>query len=246
MQKWFSSLELGKMIHEASLYAMSYTPSFLPTLERCLFKSQFPEKENVVSEARVDNPHRALQMDCLFSQYVDEWAIPLDVGPEAISRLDKWIREGDTSAETGIPAAVGGRVYVHAPIEIRVNSGRGDEAFLSPARDGPVVYIGVIMYRPYFTPVPYRRYFAAYEHLMRMMQGKPHWAKQHCLTAKESQQVFGREMRKWLQVRERVDPTSLFVNGFIRRHLLDLAGPSGVGVSVGELGRLHKRFRAVL
>jgi hypothetical protein len=51
------------------------------------------------------------------------WGIALHVGPEAISRIDDWIREGDMAPETGIPAAVGGGVYVYAPIEIRVNSG---------------------------------------------------------------------------------------------------------------------------
>jgi D-arabinono-1,4-lactone oxidase len=248
--KWYSNLELGKKLYEASLYTLTYSPSFLPSFEKAFFRSQFTAKENVISEAIVSNPHVALQMDCLFSQYVDEWAIPLDSGAEAISRLDKWIRRHDTSAETGIPIDTDKVVHVHAPIEFRVSSGRGDHAYLSPAREGtPVVYIGVIMYRPYFTPVTYRRYFSAYEHLMRSFHGKPHWAKQHRMSAEEGEDIFGEGMRKWLDVRRRVDPNGIFVNDFVKRHLLGMPEgkkSKGVGTLDGESGRLYKRFRAVL
>ena len=249
LSKFVSSFDFGRRIYESSLYALTFFPSILPTFEKALFRSQFPAKENVISEPTVSNSHQALQMDCFFSQYVDEWAIPLGSGREAISRLDRWITSHDLSSETGIPVATDKKVYVHAPIEIRVSSGQGDHAYLSPARDGtPVVYIGVIMYRPYFTPTAYRRYFLAYEHLMRSLGGKPHWAKQHGLSAAEAEQVFGDGIRKWLEVRGRVDPTGLFVNGFVKRHLLGTTGKErmGVGTLDGESGRLYKRFRAVL
>ena len=246
-----SSFELGRKIYEYSLYVMTYSPSLLPTFEKVLFRAQFPAKENVVSEPIVSNSHEALQMDCFFSQYVDEWAIPLGSGVEAISRLDRWITADDSSADTGIPITTDKRVYVHAPIEIRVSSGRGDHAYLSPAREGrPVVYIGIIMYRPYYRPTAYRRYFAAYEYLMRWIGGKPHWAKQHGLSAEEAEQVFGDGIRRWLEVRSRVDPNGVFVNAFVKRHLLGLSSTGkekiGVGILDGESGRLYKRFRAVL
>ena len=247
-----SSMNLRKNVHEMSLYALKYTPSLLPRFEKILFHSQFPGQENVVSETLVDNPHRALQIDCLFSQYVDEWSIPLSSGVEAISRLDNWISTQDTSVETGIPVQSTKRVYVHAPIELRVNSGKDETAYLAPAKEesGPVLYIGVIMYRAYYSPVSYREYFTAYEHLMRYFGGKPHWAKQHCLTAREVQECFGEGMKMWLSVRGRVDPTNMFVNGFIKRHVLvtttDDEGSTGVGILDGESGRLYKRFRAAL
>jgi len=249
MAKWYSKLALGRKAYEASLYALKYSPSLLPSFEKVLFRSQFPTKENLISDTVVDNPHTALQMDCFFSQYVDEWAIPLSSGPEAISRLDRWISNHDTT-QSGIPIDTDGKVFVHAPIEVRVNSGKGDHAFLSPAREGnPVVYIGVIMYRPYYTPVTYRRYFTAYEYLMRSLSGKPHWAKQHRLSAKDALDVFGEGLRKWLDVREKVDPTGVFVNGFVKRHLLgepEGKESRGVGVLNGESGRMYKRFKAVL
>lgn len=251
LAKLSSSFQLGRKIYESSLYALTFSPSLLPSFEKALFRSQFPAKENVVSEVIVGNSHEALQMDCFFSQYVDEWAVPLGSGVEAISRLDRWITLHDSSAETGIPITIDKRVYVHAPIEIRVSSGRGDHAFLSPAREGtPVVYIGVIMYRPYYRPTTYRKYFAAYEHLMRSLGGKPHWAKQHGLSADEAKQVFGDGIQRWLDVRSRVDPKGVFVNPFVKRHLLGFSSTSkdkiGVGTLDGESGRLYKRFRAVL
>jgi D-arabinono-1,4-lactone oxidase len=243
--------KIGRTIYESSLYTLRYSPSLLPTFEKALFRCQFPAKENVISETTVSNTHQALQMDCYFSQYVDEWAIPLKLGIEAISRLDKWISLNDFSAETGIPVPTDKRVYVHAPLEIRVASGHGDHAYLSAVRKStPVVYIGVLMYRPYFTPTTYRRYFLAYEHLMRSLGGIPHWAKQHGLSADEAKQVFGEGLQKWLEVRGRVDPTGVFVNGFVKRHLLGTSSTGkeniGVGIWDGESGRRYKRFRAVL
>jgi len=251
MSKWYSNLALGRKAYEASLYALTYRPSLLPQFEKIRFRSQCPAKENVISDTIVDNPHSALQVDCYFSQYVDEWAIALPKGPEAITRLDNWISTRDTT-ESGIPVKSDdpNQVFVHAPIEIRVNSGKGDHAFLSPAREGtPVVYIGVIMYRPYYTPVTYRQYFSAYEHLMRSLDGKPHWAKQHRLSASEALARFGSGLQKWLDVRQRVDPTGVFVNGFIKRHLLgekEGKESKGVGFLEGESGRMYKRFKAVL
>jgi D-arabinono-1,4-lactone oxidase len=247
--RFYANLGLGKKAYESSLYALTYLPSLIPNFEKILFRSQFPAKENMVSDTIVDNPHSALQMDCYFSQYVDEWAISLSKGPEAITRLDRWISTQDTT-ESGIPIDTDGRIFVHAPIEFRVNSGKGDHAFLSPAGDGnPVVYIGVIMYRPYYRPVTYRRYFTAYEHLMRLMGGKPHWAKQHRMSASEARSCFGEGFQRWLDVRKRVDPTGVFVNGFVKRHLLgETEGreSKGVGTLEGESGRLYKRFKAVL
>jgi D-arabinono-1,4-lactone oxidase len=246
--------KLGRKLYELLLYCGKYKPSLLPRLEKIFFKySESPADENVVSESTVGNTHQSLQIDCYFSQYVDDWAVPLSKGVEAISRLDRWINVRDFSAETGIPVPTTRRLYVHAPIEIRVSSGKDDHAFLSPAREGTaVIWIGVLMYRPYYSPTEYRRYFSAYEYLMRSLGGKPHWAKQNSVAAKESRQIFGDGMEKWLAVRERVDPRGVFVNGFVRRHLLG-SGTSesareaiGVGIMDGESGRLYKRFRAVL
>jgi D-arabinono-1,4-lactone oxidase len=246
LAQWFSSSIIEKTFYQSSLYALRYKPSLIPAFERLHFRKKFPAPENVISEPLVGKSHGVLQMDCLFSQYVDEWAIPLSSGVEAICRLDRWITHHDTS-ESGIP--VDGKVFVHAPIEIRVSSGGGDHAFLSPAREGtPVVWIGTIMYRPFFTPTAYRRYFTAYEHLMRSLGGKPHWAKQHGVTAAHVEGVFGEGMRRWLQVRARVDSQGVFVNGFVKRHLLGIPNKENLGVGVldGEAGRLHKRYNSVL
>jgi D-arabinono-1,4-lactone oxidase len=246
-----SHYELGRKLYELSLYCLKAKPSLLPQFEKLLFRnSSFPVEENVISQPIVGHAHQSLQMDCYFSQYVDEWAVPLGNGVEAISRLDRWLNADDSSPQTGIPILNNPKIYVHAPIEIRVSSGKGDHALLSPARDAtPVIWIGVIMYRPYFTPTQYRRYFSAYEHLMQSLGGKPHWAKQHAVPAAEARRVFGEGLQEWLHVREQVDPFGVFVNGFVKRHLLTSRGleeSTGVGVLEGESGRLYKRFRAVL
>ena len=247
-----SHYQLARKFYEFALYCLRWKLSLLPQLEKLLFRySSFPVEENVPSKPIVGNAHQALQMDCYFSQYVDEWSVPMSKGVEAISRLDRWLTAGDSSADTGIPVSTNPRVYVHAPIEIRVSSGKDDHAFLSPARDGiPTVWIGVIMYRPYYSPTPYRRYFSAYDHLMRSLGGKPHWAKQSGMGANEARALFGEGLQRWLAVRDRVDPWGVFVNGFVKRHLMGYGtsgtNEPGVGILEGESGRLYKRFRAVL
>jgi D-arabinono-1,4-lactone oxidase len=247
LARWYSSSVIDWKVYQSSLYALRCRPQLLPAFEKALFRTKFPAKDNVVSSPTVAKSYQALQIDCLFSQYVDEWAVPLSSGVEAISRLDRWITHNDTSKH-GIQVDTG-KVYVHAPIEIRVSSGRWDYAYLSPAREGtPVIWIGVIMYRPYFTPTSYRHYFTAYEKLMLELGGKPHWAKQHGVSAGHAAQVFGDGMTRWLKVRERVDPQGIFVNAFVKRHLLEVQeqDKQGVGMLDGDVGRRYKQFNAVL
>jgi L-gulonolactone oxidase len=77
----------------------------------------------------------------------------------------------------------------------------GDDVWMSPSYGRKTCYIGVIMYRwayfiwfldcfgicaysttpllhrPYGKPVPYKKYWRAYEDVMRSLGGRPHWAK---------------------------------------------------------------------
>jgi D-arabinono-1,4-lactone oxidase len=252
--RWWKSLEIGRKMYEMNLYLVRNAPSLLPMLEKARLRSQFPEPENRRSKPVVANPHEALQADCFFSQYVDEWAIPLSSGPTAIERLEHWIiyNGKTTESTTSIPIAnqrtTGAKkVFIHFPIEIRVVTGTNDHAFLSPASHSaePLVYIGLTMYRPYYHPTAYRRYFAECEQVMRDFNGKPHLGKHLSVPADEARRIFGEGLERWLRVREKVDPNGMFVNGYVRRHLLGEIGV-GVGMEDGEKGRMYKNYRAVL
>lgn len=111
---WLGSL--GFHTYHLLLYIAQWVPSLLPTIERLFVNVQFGFKEHAGSSA-VQDGHTGLLMNCLYSQFVNEWAIPLHKGPEAISRLSAWLH-GDKIGSR-IPVDPKG-VYVHAPIEVRV------------------------------------------------------------------------------------------------------------------------------
>ena len=96
-------------------------PSLLPFVEWFVFGLQygFRTGESSINSA-VQEQREGLLMDCLYSQFVNEWAIPLNKGPEAIRRLSAWLNGADEQV-TGIPFD-NKNLYVHAPIEVRVTN----------------------------------------------------------------------------------------------------------------------------
>ncbi|KAI5298870.1 hypothetical protein KEM56_003704 [Ascosphaera pollenicola] len=161
-------------------------------------------------------------MDCLYSQFVNEWAIPLEKGPEAILRLSAWL-EGD-SETAQIPFSSKG-VYVHCPIEVRVSDTtktRGPRPFLDPScRTGPTLYLNATLYRPYNRDPPcVERYYEAFEWLMKEMGGKPHWAKNFETPRDDLADMYGAEMEQFIRVRNEVDKDGMFLGPWHRRKLL--------------------------
>ncbi|KAF0406181.1 L-gulonolactone/D-arabinono-1,4-lactone oxidase [Gigaspora margarita] len=43
---------------------------------------------------------------------------------------------------------------------------------------------------PYYQPVPYRKYWAGYESIMRFYDGQPHWAKTHTMFRSELEKAY--------------------------------------------------------
>lgn len=188
---------------QALLFASRYATVMIPWINRAwawLSSSKFPV-------VRTDRSYRIFNFDCYFSQYVDEWAIPLEDFPAAILELKEWI---DRNA------------YVHFPVEVRFV--RRDGIWLSPAYGRDVCFIGVIMYRPYYTPVPYKRYFGAFEQIMMKYGGRPHWAKDFRCPASYMHAVYPK-MGRFVELCARLDPRRRFWHSWHARHL-DLAPPA--------------------
>lgn len=234
---WFSNMLWAYHIQQALLCIGRFFPHAGPAIEKLVFARQYGSEGRL--DTVVDRAHESLNMNCLFSQYVDEWALPLEKGIEACRRLDLWL--SCKEQEAGIPYSSKG-VYVHAPIELRVSSPVDQgEAWLSTAYGGPVCYIGIIMYKPYGLQVPYRRFFQAYEYLMTELGGRPHWAKQFDVGPNALRKLYPR-FNDWLQVRERLDPEGLFLTAYHERHLLGTR-EANLGYMAGMEGR---RFKAKL
>ena len=160
----------------------------------------------------VGRSDRIFNMDCLFPQYTDEWAIPLSRAAAAIRAMRDWFEEEEANNN-------GERL--HFPVEIRFAD--ADGIWLSHGQGRKSCYIGLVQYRPYNQPVRYRQLFAKFEALMRHYAGRPHWAKAHTCSPSELATLYP-HWNDFLLVREKCDPDRVFVNPYVERHLLGKVG----------------------
>ncbi len=182
---------LGYNIYHNLLYFAQYVPKILPWVEWFVFGMQygFP---NGSSSSAIQPSRQALLMNCLYSQYVNEWALPISKGPEALRRLSSWLNHLSPSdpdyVPHNIPFSAEG-LYVHAPIEVRVtdtSKSTTPRPYLDPTcTNEATLYLNATLYRPYNSDPPCReRYYQGFEYLMRELGGRPHWAKNSRVTAR--------------------------------------------------------------
>ena len=162
--------------------------------------------------SQVGRSDRIFNMDCLFPQYTDEWAIPFSRAAAAIRAMRDWLDEEEAASD-------GDRI--HFPVEIRFTD--ADGIWLSHAQGRKTCYIGIVQYRPYNQPVRYRQLFAKFETLMRHYSGRPHWAKAHSCSPTELSRLYP-HWSDFLATRQRYDPDEVFVNPYVGRHLLGRIG----------------------
>ncbi|KAI9825540.1 MAG: hypothetical protein M1819_000532 [Sarea resinae] len=221
---WYGG-NVGFHTYHILLYISTWIPSLLPTVEWFVFGMQYGFKDNTGTSA-VEDGHSGLMMDCLFSQFVDEWAIPLSKGPEAISRISTWLH-GDQDQTSGIPFDPRG-LYVHSPIEVRVSdpsrfAASSPQPYLDiSVPDGPTLYLNFTLYRPFHTDPPgLARYYEAVEWLMKSLGGRPHWAKNFATVSKRDiHAMYPDTLPAFLAVRDAVDPDGMFVGAWHRRTIL--------------------------
>ncbi|GAB7359919.1 hypothetical protein MBLNU230_g7446t1 [Neophaeotheca triangularis] len=218
-ESWYGG-SVGYHTYHNLLWLSNYVPWILPAVEWFVFGMQYGFSTGQATTA-VEELRTGLLMNCLYSQFVNEWALPLSKGPEAINRLSAWIN-GETGS--GIPFSVKG-LYVHCPIEVRVSDTTlttSPRPFLdNTCAVEPTLYLNATLYRPYLQDPPCTaRYYEAFEWLMRDMGGKPHWAKNWSYTSKEQiGEMYGENMTKWAQVRGEADPEGMFLGEWHKRSL---------------------------
>ncbi|KAK7917663.1 sugar 1-4-lactone oxidase [Apiospora marii] len=227
---------LGYHIYHNLLALARWVPRIVPWIEWFVFGLQYGFRNGEATRTSAVQPSaKAFWMNCLYSQYVTEWAIPLARGPEALARLGAWLNRlqpGDPGyVNHGIPFSAEG-VYVHSPVEVRVCDGRARTPSAarpwldSTVKDGPTLNINATMYRPYLRDPPgLDRWFAGFEWLMRDLGGRPHWAKNFGVSAEQLADWYGDDLTQWRRVRDKADPDGLFVGPWHRQHVLDPAAP---------------------
>jgi D-arabinono-1,4-lactone oxidase len=218
---------LGYTIYHNLLYIAQYAPRSLPWIEWFVFGMQYGFKNGTTTSA-IQKSRQALLMNCLYSQFVNEWAIPISKGPEALRRLSSWLNHLTPSdpdyVPHNIPFSANG-LYVHAPVEVRVtdtSKSTTSRPHLDPTcKSEPTLYLNATLYRPYNSDPPCRaRYYEGFEYLMRDLGGKPHWAKNFESDSEEMENMYGRNLTDWRRIRDDADPTGMFVGAWQRRYLL--------------------------
>jgi len=198
LENWFQDRFLGYHLLEFLLYLSTFVPSSVPSLNTAYFQLLFSKLNE-----KVDQSFKVFNFDCLFKQYVTEWAIPIENTAEALIALEKFIESHDIKA--------------HFPVEVRFV--KKDEIPLSPAYGRDTCFIGIIMYRPYGQDTPIEKYWTGYTEIMQKYNGRPHWAKAYELTPDQLEKVYPK-MEDFLTIRQQLDPNQMFVNDYIARHLL--------------------------
>lgn len=223
-QTTFYGGTFGYYLYHNLLAVSNYFPRILPFVEWLIFGLQYGFKPGSYSTSAVEPARNGLLMDCLYSQWVNEWALPLHKGPEAIGRLSAWINQ---RAEKDHNIPFDNRdLWVHCPIEVRVSDTtrptNGIYPFLDPTcHTEPTLYLNATLYRPYGKDPPCRdRYYEAFEWLMRNLGGRPHWAKNFLYTDREHiSTMYGADLTHFMAVRNDSDPDGMFLGQWHLQHL---------------------------
>lgn len=195
---WFWDYPIGYYLLEFSYWVSSFYPSIVPWINRCCYNLLFSKPKHII-----DRSDKIFNFECLFKQYVNEWAVPIEKTAVVLYELQMWL------ARTPY-------FYAHFPVEVRFV--KADDLFISPAYGHNMCYINVIMYRPYNKYISYEEYWDAYEKIMQENGGRPHWAKAHRVTAQEFRLMYP-FFSKWCQLRKKMDPTDTLLNSYMERIL---------------------------
>ncbi|KAK4630961.1 Putative D-arabinono-1,4-lactone oxidase [Fulvia fulva] len=242
VDSWYGG-SIGFHTYHNLLWLSNFVPSILPWIEWFVFGMQYGFSTGSKTSA-VEELKTGLLMNCLYSQFVNEWALPLSKGPEAISRLSAWINREPESVHH-IPFSIKG-LYVHCPIEVRVSdtSKTTPRPFLdNTVQDEPTLYLNATLYRAYLKDPPcWRRYYEAFEWLMQEMGAKPHYAKNFSYTSSEYlQNKLGESLTQYLRVRNEADPEGMFLGEWHRRTLGAALGEKRLALEEQEVHRQKAR-----
>ncbi len=188
---------LGYHAFQAGLWLAASYPSLLPKVNRA-YVGEFLTRPRHSTAGSVSQ----FTFDCLFHQYVSEWAVPLSKAPEAVLG----VRE--MAERQGFQA--------HLPIEIRFTA--GDDIWLSPTYQGTRCWIGVVSYIPWGREIPWKPFFNAFEARMLGFHARPHWAKYFTASPEKLRELYPC-WDQFQRLRATLDPAYRLRNAYTDRVL---------------------------
>jgi FAD-linked oxidoreductase len=147
-----------------------------------------------------DAPHRVFTSSRSVVFREMEYAVPREVGLEALAEVRRWI---DASG-----------INISFPIEIRTTP--ADDIALSTSNARASMYLAFHMN----AKTDHTAYFAGVEDILRGYDGRPHWGKVNTRTADDLAPAYPR-WAEFQSIRDRLDPDRLFSNTYLRRVLGD-------------------------
>ncbi|KAG8887889.1 D-arabinono-1,4-lactone oxidase [Tulasnella sp. 332] len=203
---WFWDFLVGYHLVQLALFLGRFLPLIVPWIGHLVLA--LGGQEDVVT----DDSFRIFNLDCLFSQYTTEWAIPYESTAACLEELREWL-DNEHADPCGLRP--------HFPIEIRFSD--SDDIWLSPSNGRRSCWIGIVQFKPYGVPVAYRQLFERFERIVSRHDGRPHWAKAHALVPEDFKRMYPK-FDDFVTVLRKYDPEGMFVNPYIRRHVFGETG----------------------
>ena len=193
LRHWFDDDFLSNSVFGLVNRVGNARPSWIPRLNEIAGRAL---SERTYS----DVPHKVFTSprNVLFREM--EYAVPRDVGLDALREVRRWIDRSGLS--------------ISFPIEVRTSP--ADDIPLSTSSGRRSTYLAFHVN----AQTDHAAYFAGVEDILRRYDGRPHWGKLNTGTVADLEPVYPR-WKEFQQLRDRLDPDRLFANDYLRRVLGD-------------------------
>jgi L-gulonolactone oxidase len=187
---WFNKMLMENYAFGALCYIGRMFPRLIPRLSKALPSTGRTEYVNA--------SHRIFASKRLVRFYEMEYSICRDAVAEALNRVRRMVDDCG--------------FLLNFPVEVRFTA--GDDIPLSTGTGRNNAYIAVHV----FKGMKYEPYFREVEAIMSDYEGRPHWGKIHFKTADSLEPLYP-EWKRYIEVRNRLDPEGVFTNDYLRRVL---------------------------
>ncbi|MFM9533411.1 D-arabinono-1,4-lactone oxidase [Lysinibacillus sp. IITD104] len=196
--EWNKRIETLKLqiVENGAFFAMSELCKWKPRLSGAMSKIA---AANVVESEKVGISYEIYPSPRSVKFQESEYAIPLSQFEACLEEIHATFKKGTFN--------------VHFPLECRTTA--GEAGFLSPTQGRESAFIAFHMYKG----MAEEPYFKWVHTLMQKYEGRPHWGKQHHLTAQMVHALYP-EVEKFLSIRHQYDPEQVFFTGYLKKLFL--------------------------